>query len=266
MAWINPFRLSIPRSTDQRYSIAEVRANADYDTGTKLSNDFMLIRINGASPNRFVELNTIGSEPRDNDPLTVFGWGTEVVDINTRPSILQQVGVTAITNNECRFEYGSSAVSSDMLCCDESGRGACQGDSGGPLIISGGNSQSDTQVGIVSWGAGCARPGSPGVYSRVSAGWPWIRKNVCEMSESPPAYFDCANGIDDYLVAFNTDQYPSETTWTIENGRGEVVEEVTLSRAQDVESKVVQLKRGETYTFSVTDDFGDGFCKSTKRE
>ena len=78
------------------------------------------------------------------------------------PSFLQEVEVTAITNTECRNDYGSSAVSPQMLCCDETGRGACQGDSGGPLIIPGGNSASDVQVGTVSWGIDCALPGYPG--------------------------------------------------------------------------------------------------------
>ncbi len=34
------------------------------------------------------------------------------------------------------------------------GSDSCQGDSGGPLVLKGSN----TQVGIVSWGSGCAKP------------------------------------------------------------------------------------------------------------
>ena len=46
------------------------------------------------------------------------------------------------------------------------GRDACQGDSGGPLICI--NDQNEPIVyGIVSWGGVCAKPDSPGLYTRV---------------------------------------------------------------------------------------------------
>jgi secreted trypsin-like serine protease len=44
----------------------------------------------------------------------------------------------------------------------------CQGDSGGPMFRRDANN-AWIQVGIVSWGDGCARRGKPGVYTEVSA-------------------------------------------------------------------------------------------------
>jgi secreted trypsin-like serine protease len=38
-----------------------------------------------------------------------------------------------------------------MLCATDNGQDSCQGDSGGPLIISDGNAQRDSLVGLVSW-------------------------------------------------------------------------------------------------------------------
>lgn len=42
---------------------------------------------------------------------------------------------------------------------------------------------------------GCG-DGSPGVYSRVSDAFEWIRFAVCQNSVAPPLYLNCATSID----------------------------------------------------------------------
>ena len=59
-----------------------------------------------------------------------------------------------------------------QLCAGNGGTDACQGDSGGPLVLR--TASGPVQVGVVSWGLGCARPENPGVYMRVSAYADWI--------------------------------------------------------------------------------------------
>ena len=70
-----------------------------------------------------------------------------------------------------------------MFCAGEEKGGidSCQGDSGGPLVVP---NQSDSGqityqiAGIVSWGIGCAKPGLPGVYTKVSNYIDWIEDRM----------------------------------------------------------------------------------------
>ena len=54
-----------------------------------------------------------------------------------------------------------------MYCAGDSRSDACHGDSGGPLYMRKADLQW-VQVGITSWGVGCAEPGYPGIYTEVS--------------------------------------------------------------------------------------------------
>ena len=110
-----------------------------------------------------------GSADLDTE-LRVMGWGA-LQEYGYYPDILQEANLDYVSTSACKRAYGSSEISKDMMCAEGAGKDSCQGDSGGPLIIPGVSDSSDVQVGVVSWGIGCAYSGYPGVYSKISESW-----------------------------------------------------------------------------------------------
>jgi secreted trypsin-like serine protease len=93
---------------------------------------------------------------------TILGWGftSENDLLNTR---LRAAGVPLRPDAACRRAYGTSFDPSDMLCAGSAETDTCQFDSGGPLIVRG------RVAALTSWGYGCAKPGYPGVYTRLDS-------------------------------------------------------------------------------------------------
>ncbi|KAK5650380.1 hypothetical protein RI129_001409 [Pyrocoelia pectoralis] len=107
---------------------------------------------------------------------TVIGWG-RTMENGMLPGIVQEVQVPILTLQQCRaMKYRATRITTYMLCAGKGAMDSCQGDSGGPLVVPVGEKYEI--VGIVSWGVGCARPGYPGVYTRVGKYIGWIRSNV----------------------------------------------------------------------------------------
>jgi hypothetical protein len=120
------------------------------------------------------------------DELRTSGWGVNAVpepgsDIGTPfPDVLREVRVPRVPDADCGAPdvYGGEFEASNMVCAGdfvEGGYDSCQGDSGGPLfaaVAPPGNlavAGDWRQVGITSWGIGCAQSFAPGVYTRIGS-------------------------------------------------------------------------------------------------
>ena len=110
----------------------------------------------------------------DNVAALVPGWG-RLNYTGPQADTLQEVNVTTISNEECRASHGHHRITEAMICAVEVGKDACKDDRGGPLAVLG-QDGSYRQIGVVSWGKGCARPGYPGVYTRLTSLLGWIEK------------------------------------------------------------------------------------------
>ncbi|WP_338599237.1 serine protease [Saccharopolyspora sp. SCSIO 74807] len=99
---------------------------------------------------------------RPGTPARVYGWG-RTTEYGSTSDTLRSADVPINSDEQCRNTY-PEYDGTTMVCAGlpEGGRDACTGDSGGPLVAEG------RLVGVVSYGAGCGRPGAPGVYARIS--------------------------------------------------------------------------------------------------
>ncbi|GAA0816763.1 S1 family serine peptidase [Spirilliplanes yamanashiensis] len=148
-------------------SVSVVRAPGF--TNEMSGDDWALVKLD-----RALKLPTVTLTPGtgyDKGTYTVAGWGQVTEENRTQQRRLRWAEVPAIGDSACAKAYakvGVTLVTKDSLCAGKRGVDACQGDSGGPLLRRDGKGRW-LQVGIVSWGIGCARPEFPGVYTQVSA-------------------------------------------------------------------------------------------------
>jgi hypothetical protein len=161
--------------------------------------DAMLVKLDGiVSIIDPIRINDLHEVPTDTTSLTVVGWGvTDTDNIGSTADIFQEADVTYVPNAVCariKDQDGlslDSDLTGDMMCAGDEGIHSCFGDSGSPLIIRGGTPEEDVQVGVVSWGIdGCVST-IPGVYSRLSIMYEWIRPTICNESSDPPDHWQC---------------------------------------------------------------------------
>lgn len=163
-----------------RIPIKAILQHLQYST-TTLQNDIALIELESAldldsdprlapvclppAGKLFVGANAI-----------VAGWG-RLEEGGSQPQTLYDVILPVISNEVCEETYGN-AIYPTSLCAGhvEGGKDSCQGDSGGPLVTE--DDSVMVQIGVVSFGFGCARPKIPGVYTRVTEYLDWIKSHT----------------------------------------------------------------------------------------
>lgn len=123
----------------------------------------------------------------DTKMVQVSGWGytldPEEHYFAAPSNSLRYTSIPLVTKETCNKKYynrySNIEISDKQICGGyEDGRSdSCQGDSGGPLVYKDGNGVW-SQVGVVSWGVGCAKSRHPGVYTRVSSYKDWIESHI----------------------------------------------------------------------------------------
>lgn len=164
-----------------------------------LGNDIALlklqhpIKLDGVS-SRKVQLPSIKMHTKTwqvGASATVTGWGSLQSDQRYLPKTLQTVSLPLVDRAKCEdqlIQYLRNTTDSnkgfrlaeDQLCAgfQQGGKDSCQGDSGGPLVLEKhaptNLMKTTVQLGVVSWGFGCAKANAPGVYTKIASHIEWI--------------------------------------------------------------------------------------------
>jgi secreted trypsin-like serine protease len=127
--------------------------------------DWALIKL--AKPINQPTLKIATNTSYNSGTFTVAGWGA-ATEGGAQQRYLLKAQVPFVSDASCKTSY-SDLIPGEEICAGyaQGGTDTCQGDSGGPMFRKD-NAGAWIQVGIVSWGNGCARPNYPGVYTEVS--------------------------------------------------------------------------------------------------
>ncbi|KAL5278549.1 hypothetical protein ACFFRR_003281 [Megaselia abdita] len=158
----------------QRRTAINIIYHEKYDKD-ELFNDVALIRVERPFDlsDKIQTIPLASSDPAPGSTALASGWGDLFHNYyKPAPIHLQGVYLSIISLEDCRDAYGYYALQDENICTYTEDKDTCQGDSGGPLAVNG------TLVGVVSWGAGCAQRGAPGVYASVADFSDWIAKTI----------------------------------------------------------------------------------------
>ncbi|XP_043673455.1 uncharacterized protein LOC122631607 [Vespula pensylvanica] len=189
-------RGSFPSPHEQLLRLDHIVLHPDYiDNG--FINDIALLRLErSVTFSDYVRPVCLPqNEPKSGTTCTVTGWGQLFEIGRIFPDTLQEVQLPLISTEECRRKtifLPLYRITSGMLCAGlkDGGRDACLGDSGGPLVCSGSDNKY-TIHGITSNGYGCARPGRPGVYTKVHHYLSYIERIITSKNDVPSSIASC---------------------------------------------------------------------------
>ncbi len=164
----------------QQRLVSAVAVHPSYDPDS-YDFDVAVLRLNAAvTPSVGVKVVKLATTAASFNPLytaskmaTVSGWGTTESGGEVS-NVLRKVQVPMVSQRACNTYY-DGGITGRMACAGYAigGKDSCQGDSGGPLVTT--QDATKIQIGIVSWGNDCALARYPGVYTKVSTVFPWIK-------------------------------------------------------------------------------------------
>jgi len=179
---IGTHNIKNPNSNERSVAIETIIAHEAWNSST-VQNDIALINL--SSDIHFSdEVSPVCLPMKDIGTIlgksaTAMGYG-QVENDGATTDVLHDVNLTVESSNDCRkySDYYRDRVTDNMICTYQSSKDACRGDSGGPLVIK--KNSRLYEIGVISWGQGCAQNNQPGVYTMVSHYTDWIKATTGE--------------------------------------------------------------------------------------
>ncbi|MFT5759016.1 MAG: secreted trypsin-like serine protease [Alteromonadaceae bacterium] len=164
-------------NSGKRVAVKRIYVHPEYNTPVDTNNDMTLLELETevASPAISVVPKEIADVLTSGTMLTVTGWGNTLTDGENYPDKLMFVQVPLVTNDVCNLPASyDGGITEAMICAGNQagGKDSCQGDSGGPLVYKHNNEY--LQIGVVSFGEGCAQADKYGVYAAAFNFHEWI--------------------------------------------------------------------------------------------
>jgi secreted trypsin-like serine protease len=239
---VNIGEYDLSNGANNAKAIKRIYMHPDYNQDGAFNNDIALIELVETINSPAITLAS--AELTDQfasqaSPATVIGWGNRIaynhddeVPANSAPNKLHQVELSLLTNEQCKNKLAKGysdlqnstvlpeqvGITDSMICANYLGdieKGSCQGDSGGPLVV---YDNGWKQVGVVSYGVGCADAEFPDVYARVGHFATWIKSITQGVAIEPSLDFTITpqnTAQSDQLTITNNSDLTANLTFTL---------------------------------------------------
>lgn len=175
------------KETGSSHKVKRVITHPSYDADS-MTNDFALVELETSIVfSKTISAVTLATPDFETDgdqapgiDATVYGWGLTREGGYSSSDQLNKVVIPLVSNDVANEEDAyAGRIDETMLAAGYTGGGkdSCQGDSGGPLVVFDASNK-PVQIGVVSWGEGCARANKYGIYSKISTAFGWIKKTM----------------------------------------------------------------------------------------
>uniref|UniRef100_A0A8D0E3N9 Plasminogen activator n=1 Tax=Salvator merianae TaxID=96440 RepID=A0A8D0E3N9_SALMN len=170
----------------QLFQVESYIVHKDFDQQT-YDNDIVLLKLKSQSNTCAVETDAVrpvclpepGLKLPDWTECEISGYGKHDLSSPFYSDRLKEGHVRLYPSSRCTSnKLANRMVTENMLCAGDTREldDACKGDSGGPLVCM--KDDRMNLMGIISWGIGCGKKDTPGVYTNVVRYLDWIQDNM----------------------------------------------------------------------------------------